>query len=1055
MQSASAPTEPLKIGYYLWLAAIGAIVYAYVFATSRAEMANTSLDPITTNEAIKKPIPNTGHRVITLLPIVWLYAVLTKGYTALVIERVNNIWYILINLFLTLLTLVGLVFVSIAATKEEWIAKVLNDAYVEIANTKDESAKAKLISEKVDGAKINMDIKGSERTGWFITNIVFIGIFFIIVPIVVALWQGIVNRAQFLASYAPILYGFFTIASQFVFNFWFPFMMMVYFVKTGATDWFRIVAVVSIVIAIAYNLYNLSPQSFMFGWLGKFFGNGLMPSWVESLKESVKYVITTSPIFSYLKFVTTNDLIDIVAKKVLIFALLCYVAYLMISVYNFKNSLVPCVSTHFASCFWDPNLKKSADEKTYYDPNKNTPYINALFYTLMMTMGVNILNYLIVLGGPWLMNTWVMISIKNWFNNTTNTAAPVPPYPGHWEFAKTLFLLSTFPFTWIVKLFVQHPIITIVAFIAFAAIGVLLYRSSFDLTAFIEGQRGTVITLFTLFIASLILFGVYMYNSNKAPSGSSSSGNTNSSGTKAPGGSSSSPTYSEFILRPMLFIAVAACIIGIVSYFFTSQSRLVTMANLLQYGITALIYIVGIAIVIGIVRTMFSMSRKMGDSMFQTSEDSNWVINVLKLIGNVLFYLPCLMLDFVDMLKEQYGLTTHAYLLAAAAAFILAGLYLPSLVTKAINHTGVQIVSAPISMTTSTKITRYTVQFVESKGVVSHASGPNPLPPLSTSAPTTTTSAPTTTTSPTTTPAPTPTMNPTDIKLHNYSYGVSAWFYIRPQPPNTQSNSNAQLNVFNFQDPAIAKEMNIGPNVSYNPKTNALQVTIGKSAAIPPITDIPLQRWNNIVINSDKGAIDIFMNGRLVYTGTHLPLIPVQSLPVNNVVIGNGKEGDENKDDDAKDKTFGIQGELCNMVLKHEPFTNAEIAWFYETNKMLNPPLVGVNPDPLNQGDSASYLASQSVSNKIVDNEYNVDKTPNNPLSLSTYGARTYGILGAFFGAIFGWLFNRDDGERVKGLLMGTVVFGLIGAVLGALFSTDGTVANIMKTVANVFVNTF
>jgi hypothetical protein len=627
----------------------------------------------------------------------------------------------------------------------------------------------------------------------------------------------------------------------------------------------------------------------------------------------------------------------------------------------------------------------------------------------MMTVGVNILNFI----------------IKKYRSQDP---------PETWR----LFQLIFFPFYWIFNLFVQHPIITIVAFIAFAAIGVLLYRSSFDLTAFIEGQRGTVITLFTLFIASLILFGVYTYTSNTGSSSSSSSSSSGSSSSSS-SSSGSSPTYSEFILRPMMFIAVAACIIGIISYFFTSQSRLVTMANLLQYGITALIYITGIAIVIGIARTMFSMSRKMGDSMFQTSEDSNWVINVLKLIGNVIFYLPCLMLDFVDTLKEQYGLTTRSdlILLAVEAAFILAGLYLPSLATKAINHTGVQIVSTPISMTASTEITRYTVQFVDSKGVVSHASGPNPLPPLSTS---------------------TPTMNPTDIKLHNYSYGVSAWFYIRPQPPNTQSNSNEQLNVFNFQDPGIAKEMNIGPNVSYNPKTNALQVKIGVSAAIPPITDVPLQRWNNMVINSDKGAIDIFMNGRLVYTGTHLPRIPDtrRSSPVNNVVIGNGMAGDENKDDDAKDKTFGIQGELCNMVLKHEPFTNAEIAWFYKTNKMLNPPLVGVNPDPLNQGDSASYLASQSVSNNIADNEYNVDKTPDNPLSFSTSGATKYGFLGAVVGAIFGWLFNRDDGvEPVKGFIMGAVVFGLIGAVLGALFSTDGTVANIMKTVANVFVNTF
>jgi uncharacterized membrane protein YeaQ/YmgE (transglycosylase-associated protein family) len=212
------------------------------------------------------------------------------------------------------------------------------------------------------------------------------------------------------------------------------------------------------------------------------------------------------------------------------------------------------------------------------------------------------------------------------------------------------------------------------------------------------------------------------------------------------------------------------------------------------------------------------------------------------------------------------------------------------------------------------------------------------------------------------------------------------------------------------------------------------------SAAIPLIADVPLQRWNNVVINSDKGAVDIFMNGKLVYTGTHLQSA---NSAMHNVVIGNGSD---------KDETRGVQGEICNMVLNRDPFTNAEIAWFYATNKMMNPPVMGVNPDPLNQGDSASYLASQSVSNVLADNE----ATPDNPLSFSTHGAKTYGFLGAFLGAIFGWLFNRDDGvEPVKGVLMGTIVFGLIGALLGALFSTDGTVANIMKTVANIFVNTF
>lgn len=968
MQSASDPNAtPMRAGYYLWLAAIGAIVYAYVFATSRSDMKNTTLDPTMMDEATGKPIVNTGNRVITLLPLVWLYAFLTKIFTAFSFEFLGDLRATIVNTVLTLLTLVGLVFVSIGATQS-------NDP------------------------DIGYEIQGSERTGLFTTNVVFMGIIVLFFPLL-SVWRNIRQGG----GIANIFSGLVAKASQFVFNFWFPLMMMVYFIKTGATNWFRIVAFGSIAVAIAYNLYNL---------YGIYNPTAPLKDWLNTGKESIKYFIETSPILSYLKFVETNNLMD-VAKRVLIFALLCYVAYLMISVYKFKNTLSPCVSTHFASCFWNPNFKQSDGGKTYYDPEKNTPYINALFYTLMMSAGVNVLNYIIS-----------MFSLYKRYNNAFNGATDTIPEPTtSWGSSiLTLFQMFLFPFYWIFKLFVQHPIITLVAFIAFAAIGVLLYRSSFDLTAFIEGQRGTVITLFTLFIASLIMFGMYIAN-NK--------------GTSVPGGTSlnsasgksdaSGPSYSEFIMRPMLFIAVSACIIGIITYFLTSQSRLITIANLLQYAITMLIYITGIAIVIGLARNMFSMSRKMGDTMFQTSEDSNWVINVLKLIGNVLFYLPCLMLDFVEILKEQYGLTTRPYLvlLAAEAAFILAGMYLPSLVTRAINHTGVQIVSAPISMTGTTPLSRYTVKFVDSKGVVSHVSGANPPPPLS---------------SPT--PATETTTTPTDIQLHNYSYGVSAWFYIHPQPPNAYAD-NQTFNVFKF-----GNDGSIGPKVSYMPKTNTLTIEMnGSSATIPPITDVLLQRWNNIVINSDKGAIDIFINGRLVYTGTH---IQTANSEMHRVIIGN------NNPNDANDETRGVQGEICNMVLNRKPFTNAEIAWFYNTNKILNPPVVGVNPDPYNQGDSASYLASQSVSNANVDNENNVDKTPNNPLSFSTYGARTYGLLGALFGAIFGWIFNRDDGvEPVKGLLMGTVVFGLIGALLGALFSTDGTVANIMKTVANVFVNTF
>ena len=932
-------------GYYLWLAAIGAIVYAYIFATSRADMANNTLVGSTLNDPTTgKPTINTGHRVLLLLPFVWLYTILIKALTSFTFQT----------------------YVDDATTKKIGIGYgiALVIAFISL-----------LVLSKM--AMVNQ--------AFFVTNIVALIMFFGSVPIAK-------NQLEMHNVHNP-LGKLYAIGVRCMFNFWFPFMMMFYFIQTGATYWFQIVAGVSIAISILMLLYNLYKIYFNKEPLNDLSG---------TLLESVKYFANTFPLTPYFKYVEDTDLND-VAKRVLIFALLCYVAYLMNTVYKFKTRLVPCVSSSFESCFLNPDFKIDG-----YNPSKTTPYVNALFYTLMLSMLANILNFIIKI-----------FSVHTIFKNLPNM--PVNEIGNAWNKFNlaTLIQMIIFPFYWIFKQFVQHPIVIAIAFIAFAVLGVLLYRSSFDLTEFIEGQRGTVITLFTMFIASLIVFGVYTA-SDKGTSGVSGSSTSSASG-------SGDTSYGQFILRPLLFIAVALCIVGLLMFFLTGQSRLTTMANLLQYAITMMIYIGGIAIVIGLVRTVFSTSRKMGDSMFQTSENSNWVINVLKLIGNALFYLPCLLIDGVDMLKEQYGLTTSTWLiiLAMEAAFIIAGHFLPALATRAINHTGVQILSAPISMTKETKITKHTVQFVESLGQVAYAaSGPNPLPPLSTPAP-----APTTSTN--------PTSMPNVVQLFNYRYGVSAWIYIHPQPPNLNSayNNNA-INVFNFGD--------FGPFVTYNPKTNVLNVKIAgakANAVIPDITNLPLQTWNNVVINSDKGAIDIFINGKLIYTGTH---IPTATNAISSMIIGAGQDD------------VGVQGEICNMVLNREPFTKPEITWFYETNKMLNPPVVGVNPDPLNQGDSADYLASQSVNNVIVDNEINVDKTNDNPLSFSTYGAKTYGLLGAFFGAIFGWLFNdADSPESIKGLFMGAIVFGLIGALMGALFSTDGTVAYVFKTIANVFVNTF
>jgi hypothetical protein len=686
----------------------------------------------------------------------------------------------------------------------------------------------------------------------------------------------------------------------------------------------------------------------------------------DTVFSSVREILKTFPLLQYFKYVADNDYID-VAKRGSIIALLAYVVYLMYSVYASKNVLVACPDTSISTCFSFPFSSASASSSA-----KEVSYVNTLVWTLIFCSILNVVNWLIKTYGARLFSS---------SNPAVNPQTDIG----------MLIRLVLFPVYWIFAMFAQNPVGAVITFILIAAIGLLMYRSSFDLTSFVEGQRGTVITVFTLFIASLVAFGMYSMNSSTVEM------------------KEGDPSYGEFIAKTGMTIGIAACVVGLILYFLNSHSRLVSMANVAQYGITALIYIVGIAIVIGVVRTLFSTSRKMGSSIFQVSADSNWVINVLKLMANLLFFLPCLMLDFVDTVKEQFGLTTRPIiiLLAVELAFILAGHVLPSAVANAINHTGVQIVSAPISMTNNTKVSTYEIKFVDAHSMVE--SMPTPSPDGGT---------------------------PIQVLLQNYNYGVSAWFYIHPQPPSTnpEYSADASLNVLNFGS--------FGPNIAYSPKSNALQIKMdgGKSssdsATIPPITDIPLQTWNNVVVNSDKGTIDIFVNNKLVYTGNH---VTVPDTTAKYASIGGG--GESNND--------GIQGEICNVVLNRAPFTKNEIAWLYKTNKVLNPPVVGVsNQDPLNQGESASYLASESV---------NINAPTPTPMpKYSSSGMMTYGIVGAVLGALFGWLFNNDSGmSAAKGFIMGAIVFGLIGATLGTLFSTDGTVAYVLKTVANVFVDTF
>jgi hypothetical protein len=148
-----------------------------------------------------------------------------------------------------------------------------------------------------------------------------------------------------------------------------------------------------------------------------------------------------------------------------------------------------------------------------------------------------------------------------------------------------------------------------------------------------------------------------------------------------------------------------------------------------------------------------------------------------------------------------------------------------------------------------------------------------------------------------------------------YNYGLSAWFYIHPQPKNTNSSytTSGGVSILDFSG---------APTVNYDATDNVLKIIVSGSTISynsQPESQIPLQRWNHLFINfNSDSTMDVFLNNKLETSVQNVfPLLPT-SLTV------------------GKDK--GIYGQACNIVYYRSVLGSDAISWIYNTHKDLNPP---------------------------------------------------------------------------------------------------------------------
>lgn len=87
------------------------------------------------------------------------------------------------------------------------------------------------------------------------------------------------------------------------------------------------------------------------------------------------------------------------------------------------------------------------------------------------------------------------------------------------------------------------------------------------------------------------------------------------------------------------------------------------------------------------------------------------------------------------------------------------------------------------------------------------------------------------------------------------------------------------------------------------------------------IDNIPIQKWNHIIINYDSGILDIFMNGKLIQS--------INSINVKNtdtkVITG---------------EDYGLTGGICHVRYLDRELTAQEINDFYHKYKDKTPPII-------------------------------------------------------------------------------------------------------------------
>jgi hypothetical protein len=287
---------------------------------------------------------------------------------------------------------------------------------------------------------------------------------------------------------------------------------------------------------------------------------------------------------------------------------------------------------------------------------------------------------------------------------------------------------------------------------------------------------------------------------------------------KNSGAGSSNLTFSDYIKYGGGFLAF------LLLAYFLNNINLSTKMVFLATGLIKLIVVLMIIVALAIVYKIGS------NSLYKMQGWSGFVVNLI-------FYIPCMLLDLLEYLKADLQQAPKAVYVLLVIEIILGLLYfyapkITKLFAKSFsNKDGKIVFLEPLRISNESRLSSYVDL---QKGKVG------------------------------------------DDAIVNSKFAISAWVYIVP------GNMGGDTTVFEFTD--------YHPRLIYNGVKGKFKAFLNQANFVE--FDMPLQKWNHVVFNYAKSDADLFVNGELKGSVVRDPVNENLSIG-DTIVVGqmNGLSG--------------------------------------------------------------------------------------------------------------------------------------------------------------------